>query len=205
MRILAWRGGTRRAAVPGGELRIIPAAAFLQARREALTLAETEAETGLALNACVLARALYRFGRRRFADGRAVLRRLSAEQIGALTARYLKLAGTEDPSCCGDPAQIAALRQALAEDPYERLKWRVLQAFSVLPSERRAQEMTAGDYLYCALQLELDDEDRLASLCPGCRAAAETARCPVCGNPAEAETGAFDEARFEELKHDGRT
>ena len=33
--------------------------------------------------------------------------------------------------------------------PYERLKWRVLRYAGALPSEKRAQEMTDADYLYC--------------------------------------------------------
>ena len=41
--------------------------------------------------------------------------------------------------------------------------------------------MTRRDYLWCALNLLLDEEERLDRLCPGCRAEAESGRCPVCG------------------------
>ncbi len=64
--------------------------------------------------------------------------------------------------------------------------------------------MTDGDYLWCALNLLLDDEEELARLCPGCRAETLAGRCPVCGaqtgGGAAGENAAFDEARFEALK-----
>ena len=41
--------------------------------------------------------------------------------------------------------------------------------------------MTDGDYLWCAVNLLLDDEETLAQLCPACRERAMEARCPVCG------------------------
>ena len=43
--------------------------------------------------------------------------------------------------------------------PYERLKWRVLRYAGALPSEKRAQEMTDADYLYCLVHEMLDRED----------------------------------------------
>ena len=46
----------------------------------------------------------------------------------------------------------------LRETPVERIRWKVLRAFSVLPTEERAKKMTEGDYLYCAAQLLLDRE-----------------------------------------------
>ena len=62
--------------------------------------------------------------------------------------------------------------------------------------------MTDRDYLWCALNLALDQEEELAQLCPDCRRRAEAEPCPVCGaermdwghNPA------FDLERFERLK-----
>ena len=64
--------------------------------------------------------------------------------------------------------------------------------------------MTHRDYLWCALNLMLDDEEALEALCPACRAEAQEARCPVCG----ALTGgdwagvnqSFDEERFQRLR-----
>ena len=43
--------------------------------------------------------------------------------------------------------------------PYERLKWRVLRYAGALPSEKRAQEMTDADYLYCLVHEMLDHEE----------------------------------------------
>ena len=61
--------------------------------------------------------------------------------------------------------------------------------------------MTGRDYLWCALNLMLDDEEALEALCPSCRAQAEEGRCPVCGAaPGEAGgNGAFDLGRFERM------
>ena len=64
--------------------------------------------------------------------------------------------------------------------------------------------MTGRDFLWCALNLLLDDEEALSALCPGCRAEAESARCPVCGvSTGEGWSGgntAFDLERFERMK-----
>lgn len=80
----------------------------------------------------------------------------------------------------------------------------MLRAFGALPTEARAREMTAGDYLWCAVNLLLDDEETLDQLCPSCRAQAMEERCPVCGTPTggdvTGENPAFDRARFEALR-----
>ena len=66
--------------------------------------------------------------------------------------------------------------------------------------------MTDSDYLLCALHLILDEEERLARMCPSCREAAEHC-CPVCGAQVDpggmGENPAFDWERFEALKHRG--
>lgn len=80
----------------------------------------------------------------------------------------------------------------------------MLKLFGALPTEARAQDMKARDYLWCALNLMLDREEMLDRLCPHCRAEAEEERCPVCGMPAGEATAAhnasFDGARYERLK-----
>jgi len=61
--------------------------------------------------------------------------------------------------------------------------------------------MKHRDYLWCAVNLLLDDEEALAQLCPACRAEAEEGRCPVCGARRE-DQGTdpnFDLARFREM------
>lgn len=92
----------------------------------------------------------------------------------------------------------------LRQEPMERIRWHVLRAFGVLPSEPRAREMTEGDYLYCAMQLMLDREEEQAHLCMECRDGAD--RCRICGKPLPKEmavNGSFDESRFEELRNYG--
>lgn len=59
------------------------------------------------------------------------------------------------------------------------------------------------DYLWCALNLILDDEEQLRQLCPSCRAEAQEGRCPACGAwtgaGEESENASFDSARFAAL------
>lgn len=180
-------------------LRLLTAWELLAARAEAERCCRDEAELGLWQNACLLARAVTRWGRRPFADGAAVLRRWSPAQIEAATAQYQAMAERCDPHCGQDPAQTEAMLARLREMPEARIQWRVLRAFGALPSERRARRMTRGDYLYCVLHLLLDEEDRLARLCPDCRSRAEAEHCPVCGRQWEQSAG-FDPARYETLK-----
>ena len=68
--------------------------------------------------------------------------------------------------------------------------------------------MTDRDYLYCILQLWLDDEERLSRLCPSCRESAAEGVCPVCGAKTQGAYGvneSFDEARFRALARGERT
>lgn len=64
--------------------------------------------------------------------------------------------------------------------------------------------MTGRDYLWCALQLLLDEEEEASRLCPVCRAEAEQGRCPVCGRETGEAEGdgnpAFDMERFLRLQ-----
>ena len=52
--------------------------------------------------------------------------------------------------------------------------------------------MTDGDYLWCAVNLLLDDEETLDQLCPVCGA-------PTGGDQV-GENPAFDQERFEQLR-----
>lgn len=80
----------------------------------------------------------------------------------------------------------------------------MLRSFSALPTEKRAREMKDREFLWCALNLMLDDEEELAGLCPTCRDKAMEERCAGCGAPLAAWDGAvneqFDLARFERMK-----
>ena len=75
-RLLRFLGRSGKRAAGGLELRLIPAAALLQARSEAEHLAQGDAQAfGLCLNACILARAaLTGTDGRRFKAARMYLR-----------------------------------------------------------------------------------------------------------------------------------
>lgn len=194
----------------GRELWLLPAAQVLAARREAEELAQGDAERALCGNACLLAHALRKNGRRLYADGQAVLDALSAQEIGALAKAWRGLERAEDPGPETGRAAVMELKRALESDGGERLRWRVLRTFGALPTEERARAMKARDYLWCALNLMLDEEETLDALCPTCRREAEEGRCPSCGAPVGRKDGggdnpAFDWERFEELRQGGGT
>ena len=92
--------------------------------------------------------------------------------------------------------------------PEERLRWRVLKQFGVLPGEKRAKRMTRRELLYCVLQQQLDGEEVLSELYPVCRAAAMERRCTVCGallaDTEGTENTAFDWERYQNMK-EGRS
>ena len=92
--------------------------------------------------------------------------------------------------------------------PDERLKWRVLRYAGALPSEKRVQAMTDGDYLYCLMHELLDREEALERMCPACRQRAEEARCSVCGellaDTAGGDNAGFDMARYLRMKEGRR-
>ena len=81
----------------------------------------------------------------------------------------------------------------------------MLRLFGALPTEERAKRMTDRDYLWCALNLSLDQEEELARLCPDCRERASGEPCPVCGAPRESWSvnSRFDWARYRKLKGGG--
>ena len=115
-----------------------------------------------------------------------------------------KICGAEligDRRCC--PLCGTGFDSALEQEDYERLKWRVLRAFGVLPGEARARRMTDREYLYCAAQMMLDEREKLDAMCPSCRERAQRRLCPVCGEEMPEENAGFDERRFEELRDAG--
>ena len=80
----------------------------------------------------------------------------------------------------------------------------MLRTFSALPTEERVRKMKDRDFLWCALNLMLDEEEELDGLCPACRDRATQQRCISCGASLAAWEGAvnegFDLARFERMK-----
>lgn len=199
--LIDFLGGRRRRRAGRWTLRVLPAQALLEAKWEAEHMELQEEEKGLAFNACLVAKAAHLGPWRAFSGGGTVLRKLSAEDIGRLAAEYHRLCRAESPSCC--QSELSQWQERLAGAGYERLKWRILKSFGVLPSEARAKKMTDGDYLYCAVQTTLDERERQERLCPACRQAAEEDRCIQCGGPLEQRNESFDAGRFEELKKNG--
>ena len=185
----------------GRSLRLLTDREILEARREGLTM---EGDRALNSNACLLARALVREGEPVYLSGRAVRKALSPEEIQDLAGAWAAFDRRENPGLTAPAARVEDLKNALNGLSQERLKWKVLRAFGVLPNEARARAMTGRDYLWCALHLLLDEEEVLDRLCPSCRMEARQDRCPVCGGetgPVDAQTnGAFDWERFQALR-----
>ena len=108
-------GGRRRIKVDKGmDLRLLSALELLEAGREAEQLACREEEKALCANACLLARALERDGKPVFSDGEAVLRGLSAGEIGAMAKLWNGLNRTENPSPEDGEERVDALKKALS-------------------------------------------------------------------------------------------
>ena len=88
----------------------------IQARREGLELAADGRERALCSNACLLARALERTEDQMpvFADGRAVLAGLTAEEIAALAARWAAFSRENDPGLGLPQEELEQVKQDLA-------------------------------------------------------------------------------------------
>ena len=83
----------------GMALRLLSAFEVLEAQREAEELTRSEGERALCANACLLARALEQEADRHpvFHSGAEVLAGLTAEEIGALTARWNQFRKSMNP------------------------------------------------------------------------------------------------------------
>lgn len=203
--LLELLAGKRRVQRQEYELRILSAWELMQARQEAEELNGGKDTAALRGNACILRRAVVRGNTQMFSSGAEVLATWSAEKIADEMRAYRSLASRVAPDC-GQENRVRELMEELEQEPMERIRWKVLKTFGVLPSEKRAREMTEGDYLYCVLQMMLDREETLERLCPTCRSRAEQRRCSCCGRELTQEQEVnpqFDEKRFEEMKHGG--
>ncbi len=89
----------RIAETAGWTMRPLPALELLQARREAAGLARDRRGRALCSNACLLARVLENeeSGKPVFPDGKTVLAKLTAEEIGTLAARWNAFRWENDP------------------------------------------------------------------------------------------------------------
>ena len=196
--LLRFLAGSKKTVCGPVELYYLSAKELLRAQAEARALCADEEQLALYLNACVLAKSARRSGKRLFQSGEAVLEALPAETIARWIEQYQRACSQDCPPCTEQERQ--KLQAPLGENAYERLKWRVLRTFGVLPSEKRAEGMTDGDYLSCVMQMMLDELELLDGLCPSCREKAQQPRCTCCGELLPEQNAAFDETRFEELK-----
>jgi hypothetical protein len=192
--------------IRGREAELIPplAGQVVEAKGEARCLPQWQEAPVLCGNACVLAKALRGAEGPVFPSGQAVLEGLTAGEIGVLSQKLEVLCARCDPGVDSRTVDVEAYKAALKADSGGRLRWKVLRAFRALPSEERVQRMRQRDYLYCALNLLLDQEEGLDALCPSCRQQAEVRRCPCCGTPLEDTSGgenpSFDFDQFLKLK-----
>lgn len=92
----------------GWSLRLLPAAEELAVRREGEALADEERDRALCVNACLVAHGLRKNGRAVFRDGQAVLKRLTAGQIGAIAHQW----GEFDRACNPKPWDEEAVDRA---------------------------------------------------------------------------------------------
>ena len=98
----------------GRELRLLSALEVLEARREAAELAGEERERTLCSNACLLARSLEKKQKPVFASGEAVLRGMTATEIGRLAKRWAELDREENPSAMDGEERVDCLKKALS-------------------------------------------------------------------------------------------
>lgn len=101
----------------GYSLRVLTAQEVLEARREASGLAQEGREQALCANACLLSRALWRWGWRVYRDGQAVLERLTVEQIQELAGRWAAFCREEDPGLGSGRGQVESLKKAWSTRP----------------------------------------------------------------------------------------
>lgn len=207
--LLNFLGREREKTVRIGErtcaMRLLSARETLSLRREIAQLdCADEEERALRANAALIKRSLTEGGEAAFASAEDVENALSVGEINELVRCYALLDGAENPSSEDGREKVEALKKSMEHAPYERLKWRVLRYAGALPSEKRAQEMTDADYLYCLVHEMLDREEAMERLCPECRTRAEEARCSICGaklgETAGGGNASFDMARFIRMK-----
>ena len=115
-------GGARRKALGRGRtLRLLSAREVLEARREAEELARDGAERALCSNACLLARALERWGRPVYESGREALERLTPGAIENLARQWAAFDREENPSPEDGEGRVEALKKAWSTHPMSAL------------------------------------------------------------------------------------
>lgn len=136
----------------------VASAKELEKRLAAKSVADSEA---LAHNACLAALCLYDSLGRVFESGDEALLRLTAEELALIVSKYadMRLNDFDIDSVSED--DMERLRQSMAASPLTRIRWKVQKALCRLPSDRSLQRMTDGQYLYCYLNLLIDEAEGL--------------------------------------------
>ena len=101
-----------RCPVAEGELRLLSAWEVLETWREGRALARSGVEQALCSNACLIARALERKGKAVYADGQAVLKSLSVEDIARLADAWGQFNRACNPSPTDSAEEIEARKKA---------------------------------------------------------------------------------------------
>ncbi len=84
-----------------------------------------------------------------FENAEQALRTLTAEELTEVAGQYAELRGRW-------LGEAGNLKKKLT--PAQRMQWRVLRAFNRLPTDADVRAMSEGDYLFCYLNLLLDEE-----------------------------------------------
>lgn len=138
----------------GAELRLLPAEVSMRAvcRFEDM---ESRGVPGAAFDFLtqLVFLALYKDGSRMYSCAYELKDGLEEELIVELAGMYLKM--MDDVS---DAEKLERLKNSLKNCPAERLKWRVMRELGVLPTAAAA--MTDRDYIYCGLNLLIDEEEK---------------------------------------------
>lgn len=130
----------------------------LEKRLKSENIDDSEA---LAHNACLASLCLYDGIGRVFESGDEALLRLTADELAQVAQSYAELRKSDLDIDSIDGADIERLREKLASSPLSRIRWKVQKAFCRLPSETAVKRMTDGQYLYCYLNLLIDEAEEI--------------------------------------------
>lgn len=115
----------------------------------------------LSHNACLTAMCLYDSLGRVFESGDEALLRLTADELSCIVSKYADMRHKDLDIDSIDEDEIERLRENMESSPLSRIRWKVQKALCRLPSDASLQRMTDGQYLYCYLNLLIDEAQSL--------------------------------------------
>lgn len=119
----------------------------------------SEVSKSVAENACLAYMCLYdRRNKRIFESGLDAANSLTAEELLKVAEEYVRVRDSFLNFNNLNAKSILELKKKL-DTPRQRIRWKVLKEFNVLPTSKEAKEMCDGDYLYCYINMMLDDEE----------------------------------------------